>query len=348
MADAPDLQRTLFLAGSVAGGLAAGVLWTAQGKYFSCTATALAAAASKVDEVGPTDGVVQGNPTSTREEASSRLAGSFASAYLFLEVGSRAAFSAMQNFGLQVSWIAVLYCAVAVFALLLMFGIDDFPSADEQSDERDIVEDQMAPTSKLFAAISLWGDPVLWLLAPTNITFGFSAAYMNGYINGAFAAPELGKGSIGFLGALTAVVAALLSGSYGSMGASTSGKGIAVAGGAFSFLCIPLCILFLGCCSSWGWSIVVLYVLQGSGRAVYESTNRALFADFFPGSKAEGAFANCMLQSSAAFATCFFLQASLGGAELGNVVIVFAALTVPGFLLAQQLRAGHDEDHLSD
>ena len=30
-------------------------------------------------------------------------------------------------------------------------------------------------------------------------------------------------------------------------------------------------------------------VLMGIGRAVYESTNKAIFADFFPGEKSAGA-----------------------------------------------------------
>lgn len=335
--DSPDLQRTLFLSGSACGGLAAGVLWTAQGSYFSSTATALAARPKPSDAANTAapGASEEGGREGAREAASAALAGNFASAYLLLEVGSRAAFSAFQASGMQVPMIAALYCAVGIASLTLMFNVDDFPVASVTTAARRDAADGAGPASKLFAAASLWGDPVLWLLAPTNITFGFCAAYMNGYVNGAFAAPELGKGSIGFLGALTAIVAALLSRGYGALG---GGKGVAVAAGALSFFCIPLCTSILGCCSGWGFGLVLLYVLQGSGRAVYESTNRALFADFFPGSKAEGAFANCMLQSSLAFAICFFLQASLGGVDLGNFVIVFAVLTVPGYLLAQQLR----------
>lgn len=66
----------------------------------------------------------------------------------------------------------------------------------------------------------------------------------------------------------------------------------------------------------------VLYVLQGVGRAVYESTGKGVFADFFPGDAA-GAFANNMLQNATAFALCFFLSDHLkaGGsvAHAGNV-----------------------------
>ena len=31
--------------------------------------------------------------------------------------------------------------------------------------------------------MALWRDPRIWLLSLTNLTFGFSAAYMNGFVN---------------------------------------------------------------------------------------------------------------------------------------------------------------------
>merc|ERR1719436_1582311 len=48
---------------------------------------------------------------------------------------------------------------------------------------------------------------------------------------------------------------------------------------------------------SCGWPMMIaIYLLQGNGRVVYESTNRAVFADFFPDTKA-GAFAMFGVQS---------------------------------------------------
>jgi hypothetical protein len=44
------------------------------------------------------------------------------------------------------------------------------------------------------------------------------------------------------------------------------------------------------------WShLLPLYIAQGVGRGNFESTNKAVFADFFPGSKAEPAFANFVI-----------------------------------------------------
>jgi len=308
-------QWAAFLAGSTCGGLAAGVLWTAQGGYFGSTATQLAAATGQ-----------------SREETTARLAGQFASVYLALEVASKLGFSGLRLLDVDVWQAGALYFALGALALLLMTRVYDLESpraADEPVAE---------PTSKLTAAISLWSDPVVWLLAPTNLAFGFCAAYMNGYVNGTYAAQELGSSSVAFLGAVTALVAAVLAKVYGPLG-ERLGKGPVIALGAACFFCIPLCSLALGCCADWGWWLIVLYLLQGSGRAVYESTNRAVFSDFFPGPKTESAFANCMLQSSLAFAVCFFLQTSLTGPELERIVLVLSVLAPLGYVLARDLRA---------
>lgn len=40
--------------------------------------------------------------------------------------------------------------------------------------------------------------------------------------------------------------------------------------------------------------IQVFYVLMGIGRAVYESTNKAIFADFFPGEVGSIIFLNLL------------------------------------------------------
>ena len=297
-----DLQSLLFTAGSACGGLAAGVLWTAQGTYFSSSASKLSQA--------------------TQEDlatATADLSGEFAFAYLFLEVLSKLLFSFLQTLGVQISIIAGLYFLTASVSVLLILQIYDLPS-----------ESKSEPVfKKALAAISLWSDPTLWLLAPTNFCFGFCAAYMNGFVNARFAAQELGEQSVAFLGAVTALTAAFLAKTYGAL-SNQQGKGFVIFLGALSAVAIPL-LTFNGCVG-WGWSLLSLYFLQGSVRAVYESTNRAVFSDFFPG-RSEGAFANCLLQSSLGFATCFFLQNSLTD-QLSTIIILLALSTTVGYNLA--------------
>ena len=301
-------QEWLFTAGSACGGLAAGVLWTAQGTYFASSASQLSASGK------------------SRDKATADLSGQFAFSYLLLEVLSKLGFSLLQTLGMEVWSIAAVYFLVAMLSLVLMQAwIYDLPST---------AASPAKPLDKALAAISLWSDPVVWLLAPTNLSFGFCAAYMNGFVNARFAAQELGQESVAFLGAITALTAAFLAKAYGPL-SNKIGKGSVITLGAGCAVAIP--VLTYGGCLGWGWSLLSLYFLQGSVRAVYESTNRALFSDFFPG-RSEGAFANCMLQSSLGFATCFFLQNSLSAEQLSGIIVALALSSSLGYTFASNVR----------
>jgi len=319
-ADVEALTWFFFLSGSICGGLAAGVLWTAQGGYFATTATLLARARGE-----------------TREAVTGDLSGKFAFVYLIFEVGSKLAFSALQQLKVSVWIIGLIYLVVAALATLGMSRVYQLSS---QSPAVSIL-------AKLGAVTSLWSDPLIWLLAPTNLTFGFCAAFMNGYVNANFAKKELGADVVGYLAAITAATAAVLARVYGPLSAKT-GKGCVICFGALCFLCIPLCLFLLNCCGGWGWWLIALYLLQGSGRAVYESTNRAMFSDFFSGAKTEGAFGNCMFQSSLSFAISFFLQTVLSSDTLAAIVLVLAISTPLSYISALALQSRRDRKARSE
>eukprot|EP00929_Paragymnodinium_shiwhaense_P116854 TRINITY_DN8681_c0_g2_i1.p1 TRINITY_DN8681_c0_g2~~TRINITY_DN8681_c0_g2_i1.p1 ORF type:complete len:476 (+),score=91.99 TRINITY_DN8681_c0_g2_i1:61-1488(+) len=316
----PALSASCWVIGSACGGMAAGVLWTAQGTYISTTATMLAEVTEE-----------------TRDVLTARLFGHFAWVYLVLEVGSKVCFSGLQVIGMPTAWIGLIYTALSFISLGLMVMAADIRNPTTVKVQ--------PPCAKVFAAASLWGDVVLWMLSPSNLAFGFCAAFMNGYVNSHFTKVELSANYVASLGALTALFAAVMSPIFGRLG-GISGKGSVLAIGGLCFMMIPIslvatvgCLGKSDCESGWGWWLVVLYLLQGSGRAVYESTNKAVFADFFVGSRTEGAFANCMLQSSLSFAISFFLQASvMQGLTLEIIIIVLAGLMVVMFPLAKYVQ----------
>lgn len=303
-----------FLGGSICGGVAFGVLWTAQGSYFSETATRLAAATGE-----------------TREAATGSLAGGFAFVYLFLEVLSKLGFSGLQAIHVEPWAIGLIYLGLGLLSAAMTLSILDLRPADQPGAAT-------SPLAKALGAFSLWPNPILWLLAPTNFTFGFCAAFMNGHVNANFAAVELGPEAVAFLAAITCLIGAVLARLFAPL-SNCVGKGPVMMLGAACFLGIPLSLFVLRCCHGWGWWLIVLYALQGSGRAVFESTNRAIFSDFFEGPETENAFANCGLQSSLAFAICFFLQTELSGAATACIVATFALLTPVCYVGAKALHA---------
>lgn len=302
--DVKALTWIFFMGGSLAGGLAAGVLWPAQGVYFARTASLIAQATGQ-----------------ERMQVTAGLAGNFAWVYLMLEVGSKLAFSGLQALDIPPWVIGVLFLVLGAVSFAMMTLSLSLSSSDTSN---------INVCTKVLAASALWKDPVTWMLSPTNLTFGFCAAFMNGYVNSQYASQELGKAFVPFLAAVTALTAAMLAKVYGRL-AEAVGKGIVLVIGSCCFFGIPLCFFALNCCGGWGWALIALYLLQGSGRAVYESTNRAVFSDFFTGAQTEGAFANCMLQSSLSFAASFFLQSALSGTSLAAIVMVLAVLVPVGF-----------------
>lgn len=312
----------LFVTASILGGAAAGVLWTAQGTFFGRTAALIAR--------------LEGSP---REVISRQLAGVFAFQVLFVEAAAKLGFSLLQRYDVSTWTIGALYTFFGVLSAGLLLWLKELPYDEPEG----------APVASLFsktsATIRLWRDPKLWLLSPTNVTFAFSAAYMNGYFSAMLAKPELGEKAIGACASITVIVGAVASPVLAAAGAYLD-KGTILMVGALAFFCIQM-LAYLGCCGGWGWWLVAAYVLQGVGRAVYESTNKAVFADFFKGVALEPAFANCMLQNSLASALCFTLSGSGFQRALGPSIMAFAFLVPISYSGASALYMSADGAEVS-
>merc|ERR1712039_279336 len=98
----------------------------------------------------------------------------------------------------------------------------------------------------------------------------------------------------------------------------------------------------------WGWGITVFYVLQGLGRGVYESTNKGVFGDTFPGPKGTGAFANCMMQNTFSSTMGFILGTlDLQKSEV-YILLVFSVFSVPGLMLSQSIQRKEEAAQQSD
>jgi len=313
MAAAPALQGVFFVLGSMSGGLAAGILWTAQGGFMARTASAIADTENEPHQL-----------------VNSELATQFAFYYLLFEEVAKVLFTCMMSAGISAGISSWLYVLLSVASAFAMSQVVDFePPAEMQ---------EKLVSAKLLATFSLWSDLRIWLLSPTNITFGVAAAYMNGYFNANIGSKVLGAKNIGILSAITVLVSVCMTRLYGVFG-QRYGNLVPISIGAASFACMALLMLATSCCQEWGWWIVIFYALQGSGRAVYESTNRAVFADTFKGSDIEAAFANCILQMALSSAICFFASAYVQGQRLEIALLILALLTPVAYIAKTHLDA---------
>eukprot|EP00928_Gymnodinium_smaydae_P022645 TRINITY_DN18956_c0_g1_i1.p1 TRINITY_DN18956_c0_g1~~TRINITY_DN18956_c0_g1_i1.p1 ORF type:complete len:450 (-),score=43.41 TRINITY_DN18956_c0_g1_i1:29-1378(-) len=329
-------QWVAYLVGAVLSGCGSGILWTAQGVFLT-DSSALIAASEDHPEAGT---------QKQREAVTAVLGGSFASKLLVVEILVKLSASLLQGSFLQwkltkpllgLSTMFFLFASIAaamVVATALLVVVPTKRDSPAKSARRGCGDGVMA-------AFRLWPDVKIWCLAFTNLTFGFCAGYMNGFVNGSFTTPNptLGPGSLGTLLALTCLVASIASKLFGSLSKKV-GKRIVICIGAACFATIPISVLLFTPSEAngyWGASLVALYVLQGMGRAVYESTNKAVFADFFPGAQSAGAYANCMMQNSFAFFVSFILQSVLSSSHksyLAWIVLALAVATAPGFEFA--------------
>merc|ERR1712166_85377 len=315
----PSAKWPAAVFGGTMGGIAAGFLWTAQGAYFARNAELYAVA------VGITKG-----------EATLKFAGWFALPYLGCEV----LFKLMQSYiGLSTGpasahWASgkdFIYVINAIFAVLAVFGcFFIMPMEDEKKDE----EEQTVQTVKdpwhtimvkqaMAASIIFVTDPKMPVMMGMNVSFGIAAAYINSYTTGIVINFYLGSGYGGYLSAITAAVAALLSFPLTNLGMikqmfggqdlsreqqNTFKKGAMVLGPmSFALVCLLPLIFGYHRLGTWG-GLVALYVLQGVGRGVWEATNKAIFAEYFAYDTV-GAFSNLIIQNGGGSAICFFINA---------------------------------------
>merc|ERR1711959_48452 len=115
-----------------------------------------------------------------------------------------------------------------------------------------------------------------------NFVFGFAAAYMNGFVTGPVVTYYLGGGYGGYLASITAAVAGILSIPNVLGLVKPEWKRYYMIGGPICFGLVGLLPLAVGYDHGGllgGKGLILLYVLQGLGRGVWESTNKAIFLD---------------------------------------------------------------------
>jgi len=308
----------LAVVGSVIGGVGAGSLWTGQGAFFNAIGEQLAEASCR-----------------PLQEVTSELSTTFALFYVGEECFWKIFFTGLQWAGVPDLVCFLLYGILAGAATLVLAVSSDARSRSAPPRGR--------LCAKAMAAVKQWSDPKIWLISGNNIVFGFSQGFINGYVNGTWLKEATNNTEfIGLLGALVCCIAAASSKVYGFVNERMGTKMPVLLFGSSCFLAIAV-LSFISAPDGrgpggWGSGIIVFYVLQGMGRGVYESTNKGIFGDVFPGEQGVGAFANCMMQNSLSGALSFLVGA-LGASYMQVwIMLFFSVMSVPGVLLAQSMQ----------
>jgi len=309
-----SVTTALVIVGSATGGFAAGWLWTAQGKYF-------AAASAEYSRF-------TGNP---KEEINGYFGSIFSSIYVGFEVFMKL-FSSVVRDNWAVGgkqFVFTFYAAAAVVSAAGMLFVRPLPK--KPSEETSSTVQLFCKKLKDIKVVA--GDVKIWLLGPLNFAFGFTASYVGYYLNGKVGSVSVGSSNVGYLAAIIPGYAALAGMPYSWF----FSKSVLMVSGCLSYLAIgivgyaiPKQTLIDG---GWG-ALIGLYIVAGNGRAVFESTNRAVFADFFPSTSA-GAFAFMAVQSGLAGTLGFLVFASfahISAIDTAKILIAIsgtACITVP-------------------
>lgn len=291
----PSVKEPAAYIGGTLGGVAAGFLWSAQGPYFAKNAELYAEAAGK-----------------DKATIGATFAAYFAVPYLGCEVffkliqtsiGGTGPGTFDWSGGKNMIYVINTLCAVAA-AIGCAFIMDMPQPADAKPVSASTVVEKTTAAVKLFVT-----DPKMPLMMGMNVAFGVVAAYVNGYLISPVGTRYLGAGYGGYLAAVTAGVAALLSVPTVLNLIQPSWKKYYMIFGplCFGLVCFLPLTLGYGRLGNWG-GIVTLFVLQGVGRGVWEATNKALFAEYFDYDTL-GAFSNIIVQNGATSAIFFFLNA---------------------------------------
>lgn len=302
----PDAALTFALVGAAAGGIGAGFLWISYGVYFTqaCEEYSLLS-------------------TLDWAESTSLLGGIFA----FILLAEETVLDILSTLLIRVfhfSWgiVFFLYTMLAVMATVAMFVVRQYPVEEEDKATGSL---SAFFSQSISAILLLINDPKMKYMIGLNASFGFAGAFLNSFVSGQVVPMALNDPEGSYIGILVAVhggVAAIASLGFGFL-ARWIGKIPVLCIGALAFGSVAFPFLLKPEFTEWTWfGLVSIYFLQGLGRATFEGTLKALFADYFPYEK-EGAFANIILQNGLSSALAYVLSTRLRCSEPSTFCVTY-------------------------
>lgn len=302
--DDMEEQRFAAYTGAAIGGIGAGFLWTSQGAYFGQAAEEHAAYMQQDVSI-----------------STSYLAGVFAFFYLAEELLLRLLSTLLVGI---LSWESIfgVYTVVAVGSSFAMPIVRNYQSNNDGTGRTTSAFYKITVAGQL-----LWRDPKMKYMIGLNAVFGFASAFLNSYVNGQVVPVALKDPDGRYIGILSSWVSALAAGLsliFGQLSPLIGGKGPILLLGSICFVGVVVPFVIEPRAEKYGWGLLLLvYTFHGIGRATFEGTLKATFADYFPYEK-EGAFANIILQNGLASAIGYAMTFGLVCEERSRYCIQYS------------------------
>ena len=294
--------------GSVVGGFSAGFLWTALGNFLQASASLYSTAT-----------------TLSISKSNSLLSGIFSFTYLFGEALVKCASTWIPDaFDGGETTVYIVFTIISLVCALLTLYVEDVQDLvrrQENASRENNATSSFSIMSKIFSAIKLLtSDIKMILLYPNNMAFGFSSAFVSYYANGTLVKSCVNTDDMNYIGYFAALVALIAGVSCPIFSLITRnvfrGNKMFVMILGIVAISVEMLVYMLydlnredlvrgeKICNA--RDLVVLYLLHGIGRGVWESTNKAVVLDFFPNS-VTAAFANILVANGLASTVGFFI-----------------------------------------
>jgi hypothetical protein len=277
----PSTVWFIFIPSSIVGGLASGLQWTAQGKYYAVASIYY----SEEINVGV-------------EDSNKKFAAIFATTYLLMEVLFK-----MTATGLLVLFpgkgkfvVFTIYTIFAAIATFLISGVSDLNMPFSKDLFRELTIQKSIQSCVNFIST----DEVFQYLAFFQFGTGVALSYVTAYVYGTIVgdSDSLGDSYIGILSALVVVIAALVS-MTSTVFVQFFGKSLHILLANLSICFLGIILLFVSDSQLGTWTCILPYlILEGLALGIWESTNKAIVADIYGSDE---------VKSSSAFAMLYFL-----------------------------------------
>lgn len=259
----PSIQWYVCIPGSIIGGIGAGLMWTAQSTYYS--QNALIYSRLSGEDI---------------EKIHNDFAAYFAVIYLGTEAlgksfvtGVYLACGACDNWQL---YAFVMYTVVAWLSSAACYTISELGLTNSNLSLNEIISKELTAVFTLTLS-----HPTFYSLIPYQLSFGLAASYISYYFDGVILNEGGKEGYIGLLSAFAILCAAIIA-LPASMYSNRFGKRDVMIGGACCFgVCVGVLLFFNNDALSKWAAVIPLFAIYGTGRGVWENTNKAIFADIF-------------------------------------------------------------------
>mmetsp|Transcript_11392 Transcript_11392/g.15768 ORF Transcript_11392/g.15768 Transcript_11392/m.15768 type:complete len:612 (+) Transcript_11392:134-1969(+) len=357
--ESEPLYRPLIIVGSLLGGVGTGLIWIAQGVYMTRI----------VREHSARTGIFA-------PRISGWAAGIFAAIALGGEVAIKAACTPIDLSTPAFLFLVLgLICAISTMCLLLLKSdlssvlierrykelmqqqreASPLPQAVPATSEEaggelgphsDQLEAEEKSWKKIAATINLLRtDSRILMLLPFNLCFGMTLAFLNYFVIGNLAKKTFGAASVGAIAALKPASASFLSLPYSYFIPKVGKRLMMVYASLNYFIVGVVCLVLPQKHLESQVMVVMLCIIAGSGRAVFEGANKGLLTDMFE-ENIEGAFGNVMFQSGFGATIGFFAYPHMSRTVITGALCGISTLGAFGIIqIIRQQNHRLDSDH---